>query len=220
MFLYLAVHFWLVMVVVTMWLDNVALRTLLNNKGGKGIIPYKIPFCRSDSNPISTLLPEYSSSSMSDSIATEEEAAIWGKKITTLQLSDDEDVRSEAEENAKSSPAASWGPSSPATKLPTPVGPAIIYCEAGSHGQVYTAGFINLLKVLASLCMKVNVAALPAGTVWGDVLGFAITKVEAPSGNICYKLYPVEHYWVEDCHPGLSTHQDIANAIKEAQHSW
>jgi len=213
----------LVMWGVTLWLDQLDLTHhvagLLNIQHIEGT-ESRIPCCRSDSNPISMLniLPQYSSSSMSDSIQTEEEVASWGKKVITLQLSDADDVRSETKESVKS-PAASWGPTT-MIKMPTPTSKATIYCEVGSHNNVYGAGFITLSKLLALLCVKVNVAPLPSGIVWGDVLGFAISKVETPSGKVCYDLHPVEHYWVDGCPHGLSTAHDIHKAFKEANDLW
>jgi len=214
--------FRLVMWGVTMWLDKsdlvrqvAALSGMLNNNS-------KTTCSRSDSDLDSTvdILTGYSSSSsMSDSFETEEGVASWGKTIITMQLSDADDVQSETEDRARFSPPASWGPSSPA-KLPTPLRPATIFCEVGSHGQLYGAGFTTLCKLLALLCVKVTVRALPSGFVWGDVVGFSVEKVETSAGNISYELHPVEQYWVDDCPHGLSTAHDIHKAFKDANDFW
>lgn len=206
-FLFFAVCFWVLMWGVTNWLDKRDLIRLLSSM---------TTCCRAHSVTDSTILEEFSSTTTSSSSETEE--ASWGKTVST-RLSDADDVQSETEESTNYPPPATWGPSTPA-KLPTPAKPAVIFCEAGSHNNVYAAGFITLCQVLAVLCVKVNVAALPAGTVWGDVLGFAIIRVNTTAGKVCYELLPVEHYWADDCHPGLSTPQDIVKAFEEANNYW
>jgi len=155
-----------------------------------------------------------------------ESVAVISPQGSTASLSSEEieraedDVPTETEEMAnkgpcKSPPAPSWGPASPA-KLPTPVRPATIFCEAGSHGQVYGAGFMPLSMFFTMFFAQFQVAALPSGTVWGDVIGYSLTKRENAAGYAYYQLDPVSHFWVDDAKDTLCTYEDIMQAIKEA----
>lgn len=222
--LYFAAEFWVLVWGVTLWLLDMLglaryLAALLSSmlELVATFLSCKAPCCRSDSIPDSIILAEVSSTTLSSSEAGDEVASCL---LSDGRLSDASDVNSETEETLKCSPATSWGPSSSSPKLPTPAKPASIYVEVGSHGNVYGAGYINLFKLLAMVCVKVNVPALPSGAVWGDVMGFSATKAEDPTGKAFYQLQAVDHYWVNECPNGLATHRDLHKAFKDADDYW